>query len=564
MPTGTPTTIALKADNGRYVTLSSSGSLLQASSDSLGTTENFQLFLQDDPPLAALRASNGKFVSNRSNGSTPLAATADTAGATEQFTLEDWGPKIVVLRASSQKYIELTGTTAALQASGDSSKPTVFEILLLAENGTPISPPASSEPTSPPEPSSSNIAPGDAYTVCFCGTACTRDEGEATRPQSDRAIYAPETGYIPVRIHKELTSDLRATSPSVSIRGVGENDWALPRNNSDPLIFNAPLNAPQNLLSYVRSYSGGDQLSTLTQIDGWSAPALALHAANLAAASGKPIYNFIGHSRGAVASIMAAWFIYFYGNTPAVRNTPINIFAIDPVPGTGEWWNIFTQLPPNVVNYVGIYAWDVCGRKDDRPFMAVVPRPNGRMIGAPDQAAIYNSWWPNKWKYIADNYLKRDPLTPSASPQPTNYALYACRGRHGTVAGNYTKDGLYDPANVSDSVARVPALIYKMARGYLTQWGTAFPTPSAAQQRVLALRQGINTDHTYVDQMGGGETRNSILPLRPYVRRISASSGLNPLNCYYMDDVVGDPPYKMAYPVTTERTNPGWVKWTFL
>ncbi len=580
MPTAatSPISIALKANNGKYVTTGSAGAVLQAGSETLGPGENFQMFVQADTEIVALRAANGKYVSNPSGGTAPLAASADAVGATEQFTLEDWGPQTVVLLASSQKYIQLTGAASALQAGGDPASAAAFEVILLSEAGTPLPPPpvvevTSSAASSSTVASSSDPTAGSAYTVCFCGTGCTRDEGEVSRPPgllnglinpgSDKAIYTPETGYIPVRIHREISGNLQATTPSVTVRGVGENDWALPRNNSEPLILDAPLRAPANLQAYASIYSGGDQHGVGKQSTGWSLPALALHGANLAAASGKPVYNFLGHSRGAVEAIMSAWFIYFYG-PPAVQNIPINIFAIDPVPGPGEWFGIFTQLPPNVANYVGIYAWDVCGSTGDPPFMGLVPRPNGRMNGTPDQAAIYNSWWPNQWKYIADNYERRDPLLPAAVAQPTNYDLYACRGRHGTVAGNYTKDGGYNAANVSDAVARVPELIYKMARGYLTQWGTAFPTASAAQQRVLALRQGINTWHREFDLMGGGETRTSVFPRRPYVRRLSSISGSNPFNSYYMDDVVGDPPYKLAYPVTNERTNAGWVKWKFL
>src|SRR5205807_589480 len=52
-------------------------------------------------------------------------------------------------------------------------------------------------------------------TVCFSGTSCSRDEGEASRDDSDMRIYSPDTGYIPVRIHKEISGSLRAKSPSV-------------------------------------------------------------------------------------------------------------------------------------------------------------------------------------------------------------------------------------------------------------------------------------------------------------------------------------------------------------
>jgi hypothetical protein len=261
---------------------------------------------------------------------------------------------------------------------------------------------------------------------------------------------------------------------------------------------------------------------------------------------------------------MAAWFIYAYGSDNQKRIT-INIFAIDPVPGTGQWYGILTQLPPNVVSYVGVYAWDMCVQPADRPFTALVPRPNGLMTGKSNSVKLYNSWWPwDKWKYIADAAQLADPLAPGKDPQPQGYELYACRGRHSTVAGNATSNGGYNPADVSDEVARVPELIYKMARGYLTKWGTVFPTASAVSDRVLALRQGINTFHRDFDKMGGGETRTSSYPGRPYVRLISSIYGVNPYNTYYMDNAVGDPPYKMDYPVTADRTNSGWVKWKFL
>lgn len=401
------------------------------------------------------------------------------------------------------------------------------------------------------------------FTVCLSGTACTRDEGEVTRPASDRTIYDPLTGYIPVRIHTEISGDLRATTPSVSVRGVGENDWAND-DVSEPLVLDGPLLVDESLTSYCAKYSGGNQYSKVDQADGFPLPALALHAANLAARSGARTINLVGHSRGAVSAIMAAWFLYAYGS-PEVRRIPVNIFAIDPVPGPGRWYSIITQLAPNVARYVGVYAWDMC-LPLDKPFQAVVPRPNGRMTGEENDVEIpaYPYWPWNRWKHLAYESQKRDPLAPGHGPQPLDYELFACRGRHGTVAGNATSDGAYDPAKVSDEVKPVPELVYRMARGYLTQWGVTFPRASAVVDTGLALRRRLNTDHRLFDAMGGGATRTSMLAGRPYVRRVSSIMGPNPYNTYYMDDVVGDPPYTMAYPVTNERSNAGWVRWTFL
>lgn len=398
------------------------------------------------------------------------------------------------------------------------------------------------------------------YTVCFSGTDCTRDEGEETRPDSDKGVYCKDTGYIPVRIHKEISEDLKKTDPSVTVRGIGQNDWHDSGNNSESLSFKDPLKAPDDLRSYVQGYSGGDQRSTASEGTGWAAAALALHGANLAAASRAQQYNFIGHSRGAVECIMAAWFLYAYGP----RDIPINIFAIDPVPGPGEWYGILNQLPPNVANYVGVYAWDHCLQlTPDKLNMALVPRPSGYMTGQLKKGELGGELG-SSWKSLADNSQLADPLALSNAPQPQRYELYACRGRHSTVAGNTTSDGCYDPKNVSESVAPVPKLVYKLARTYLNNWGTTFCKECAVKENETQLSDKIHTDHREFDAMGGGVPRTSSLPYRPYVRRVSSISGRNTFNSYYMEDVVGNPPDKSAYPVTDQRENAGWVKWKFL
>jgi hypothetical protein len=423
-------------------------------------------------------------------------------------------------------------------------------------------------------PSFSWASNGQVFTISYSGTACTRDEGEASRSESDKDIYLPESGYVPIRINKELggyTPSGGSALTGQTVRGVGENDWNIPRNNSQDLLINGPLNPSASLLSDISSYTSGNQLSTKEQIEGYSMPALALHGANLAAASGALEINMIGHSRGACECIMAAWFLYAYGDA-AAKNIKINIFAIDPVPGTGEWYGILTQLPPNVVNYVGIYSWDHVDGFDHsgHPFQAVVPRPNGLMRGESNDITLHDpSWWDwlkgaHDWKVMANEAQQRNPLQPSSFSQPTGYELYACRGKHGTVAGNTTADGKYDSSNLSDSVAPVPALIYKMARGYLTKWGTSFATPCAIPQSITELRKQTHMFHRDFDIMGGGETRNSSVFGRPWVRRMSSIYGVNPNNTYYMDDVVGDPPYKLAFPVTKDRKDAGWVKWKFL
>lgn len=557
--------IALRASNGKYVSVEGQGvSPLRASADAVGAWETFEMLPQGDLTLA-LEAANGKYVCNPADATQPLEATSDTIVPSAIFTLEPLDDTRVALIASNGKYVSNVDSGAKpLQASRDKVGDT--EIFSIEHAGQQKLVSAPARPAAAPVKRTATIsATGpQVYTVCLSGTACTRDEGEVSRADSNKDIYCARTGYIPVRIHEEISGSLTATTPSITVRGVGENDWAS-NLNSEPLVLEGPLKADSTLLSYSRPYSGGNQYSKSNQLDGWPMPALALHTANLAARSGARTINLIGHSRGAVEAIMAAWFLYAYGSD-AVRHIPVNIFAIDPVPGPGDWYSILTQLSPNVAAYVGVYAWDMCVMPADLPFQAVVPRPNGQMQGKPNDVDIPSYWyWPwNSWKYLAYESQKQDPLAPAKDAQPNNYELYACRGRHSTVAGNATSDGAYDPKDVADAVKPVPELIYRMARAYLSAWGVSFPQLSAVNDTALTLRRQINTDHRLFDAMGGGATRTSSLPNRPYVRRVSSIMGSNPLNTYFMDNVVGDPPYTMAYPVTSERTDAGWVKWKFL
>ena len=262
--------------------------------------------------------------------------------------------------------------------------------------------------------------------------------------------------------------------------------------------------------------------------------ALALHGANLAASSGAKQYNFLGHSRGAVECIMAAWFLYAYGKDQ--QKVPINIFAIDPVPGPGKWYGILTQLPPNVANYVGVYAWD----HSDRKFLPLVPRPNASMSNIEEDRILESEGLlQTKWDKLAKGHQLTDPLAPSSLPQPERYTLYACRGKHGTVAGNSTSNGRYNPKDVSESVAPVPKLVYKVARAYLTQWGTTFRTKCRVSENAIQLRQKIHTHHLEFDAMGGGFDRNSRVPGRLPVRRVSSIKGREPWDRYCLEDVAG-------------------------
>lgn len=547
--------IAFKACNNKFVKLTDNDHSLKAIGEDVNDPLSiFQIEYQNGVESFRILAPNENYVSNKTGD------VVATGNEPMEFFFSSFDGNRFIIMAADNNCLKLNEDRLVIAPFKEDNANAVFEIVSTSTNAE-----IYREEFVKIDSANHDSLPKDVFTVCFCGTGCTRDEGEVERKGSDPNIYCKETGYIPVRIHKEIVGDLLKNNPSVTIRGVGERDWASQtRGESCPLMLDGPLKPDKSLINYVNKYSGGKQFSFVTQAEGWSMPALALHAANMAAASNKNTYNFIGHSRGAVEAIMAAWFIYLYGGEKESAKN-INIFAIDPVPGPGEWYGIFTQLPPNVANYVGIYAWDMSIQSSsDKLFMALVPRPNARMVGEVGaQIKLHYAWW-MKWKYMANSAQRLDPLSPSQNEQPTNYELYACRGRHSTLAGNSTSDGTYSANKVNEEVSVVPKLVYKIARGYLTKWGTEFKKESEVGEDVLSLRKKLNMFHRVFDIMGGGATRTSLIPLRPYVRRVSSTYGRNPLNCCYMDNVVGNPPYKMAYPVTADRADEGWVKWKFL
>jgi hypothetical protein len=65
--------------------------------------------------------------------------------------------------------------------------------------------------------------------------------------------------------------------------------------------------------------------------------------------------NLIGWSRGGISCTMLANAML---NDSALKHIPVNIFAIDPVPGALNFQNNRTRLGENVKEYVGIYARD--------------------------------------------------------------------------------------------------------------------------------------------------------------------------------------------------------------
>jgi len=130
--------------------------------------------------------------------------------------------------------------------------------------------------------------------------------------------------------------------------------------------------------------------------------------------------NLVGWSRGGISCHMLA---NAMAKDPVLRNVPVNIFAIDPVPGVGNVQAERIGLAENVREYVGFYSRD----ERSKGVACVIPS-----VASGTQICIY--------------------------PMP---------GRHATLVGNASVDGASD-----GTVLKEPGLIVRhFAEVCLTRWG---------------------------------------------------------------------------------------------
>lgn len=131
--------------------------------------------------------------------------------------------------------------------------------------------------------------------------------------------------------------------------------------------------------------------------------------------------NIIGWSRGGVTAIMLANAL---AKDPATKSIKVNIFAIDPVPGSGNFQPHRCFVPGNVEQYVGVYARD----ERSKGFAPIVPD-----LSSGTAALIL--------------------------PFP---------GRHATLPGNGSVDG----DSGAQKLPQVGALVRNLAEKFLSEWGT--------------------------------------------------------------------------------------------
>ncbi|TBN32853.1 hypothetical protein [Pseudomonas sp. BGI-2] len=136
--------------------------------------------------------------------------------------------------------------------------------------------------------------------------------------------------------------------------------------------------------------------------------------------------NLVGWSRGGVSCHMLANTML---NDNELKNIPVNIFALDPVPGTGNFQEDKVKLGANVKEYVGFYARD----ERSKGFSCVIPQ----------------------------------------TATGTKTHIYPMAGRHATLAGNASPTG----ANGPKTLAEPGRIVRHLAEVCLKRWGVQLNKP---------------------------------------------------------------------------------------
>lgn len=130
--------------------------------------------------------------------------------------------------------------------------------------------------------------------------------------------------------------------------------------------------------------------------------------------------NLVGWSRGGISCHMLA---NAMAADPELKDVPVNIFAIDPVPGVGNVQTHRVKLAGNVREYVGFYSRD----ERSKGFACVIP----------------------------------------ATEPGTQTSVYPMPGRHATLVGNASADG----AGSGKVLAEPGMIVRHFAEVCLKRWG---------------------------------------------------------------------------------------------
>lgn len=423
------------------------------------------------------------------------------------------------------------------------------------------------------------------FTLCFAGTDCWPDESLVDRSNSGGSnpnLYGP-AGYIPAKVYADITGGRQQGKAMMPGPGApylhywrslwvpctvknptgGMGDSALGTSMWDiaghaaakvvgvPSMGRGSDTADDNVNVDIKTMirQAKDKIGVRLKPGGPTPPSskryqfspamlqLLLEEIQPTRDGGQDAIttiNLIGHSRGGVAAIMCAHeleYLFPYAT--------LNIFAIDPVPGPFTLSIEMVKLAGTVKNYVGVYAVD----ETSNGFNGVVP------------------WCKYNGSYI-------DPLELTEADDRhhvPNYHLIYAPGRHGTVAGNRTKDGDADLTSHTSQAGMVGRIVDHLARACLRNWGTN--VPAAPNSPSLAQLKRAMTDNAALYR----DMRNTNYPTGPILthwreRGITSAAGSDPEDWHYLEDAIGAEPLvarvsRIPNFLRSSRPDPGRVLW---
>lgn len=433
-------------------------------------------------------------------------------------------------------------------------------------------------------------------TLCISGTDCWPDHALISRPAEEINTYNQRSGYIPSRLHELLSA---FPGSSFSVPGCGApyqayrttlkvdcwSQYIDPTYGGDPepVVGSPPKSSLDPLSGYsvnlLAAHAMALIVGTRTQVlgDGLTqeelgmdpnpkgamvAEKLGLKGADerprpiegslrlcwrpddLATLGDNPRrleqVNLVGHSRGGVIAIAVANLIDLY--LPHIK---VNLIALDPVPGTGNWPENMCTLPGAVLNhYLGIYAVD----ETSIGFNGVVPRVyeggQGGLLNSGGAGNVGNNG--NNGNPLSPDGPKNDywdPLTepdqPGQGPLGDRYQLIFSRGRHATIPGSRMRDGAdYTEANIDEAVGAVGELVFYLCLHQLQQWGAGTALAGPADQTISQLKLTIDKhSDTFYTMRNTTYTSSGSLFGTGFTeaRGISSTAGRNPLNWSYLE-----------------------------
>ncbi|MDE9536593.1 hypothetical protein [Xenorhabdus bovienii] len=166
--------------------------------------------------------------------------------------------------------------------------------------------------------------------------------------------------------------------------------------------------------------------------------------------------NLVGWSRGGISCHMLANAML---HDQVLKNIPVNIFAVDPVPGPLQFPNVITTLGNNVKEYVAFYALN----ERSKNFTCEIPK----------------------------------------TEKSTRVHIFPMPGRHATLAGNGFEDGEGKTPN-ANRLKEPGCLVRHFAEVCLTRWGVKFKagkTLALSNEEIRAYHQTMEKDRQIYQKM---------------------------------------------------------------